>query len=182
MTRSCDRPTIEPEIKLINNFVVDSDLLFNRLKNNVIWDERLKQRKTASYGVAYNYSGMTYPHTQMLAELNPICKRIETIIGFMPNNCLLNYYPDGKSTMSYHSDTAEELERGTGVCIVSLGASRFISYRSKSDRNIEHRYLLNGGDLLYMDNIVQKHWLHAIPKQDGVGARISLTFRRIISV
>jgi hypothetical protein len=32
-----------------------------------------------------------------------------------------------------------------------------------------------------MSNRLQEEWLHAIPKQDGVGERISLTFRRIAS-
>ena len=36
------------------------------------------------------------------------------------------------------------------------------------------------GALLYMDDVVQENWLHAIPKQKGVGPRISLTFRHII--
>ena len=82
--------------------------------------------------------------------------------------------------MGYHSDTSEELKEGTGVCIVSLDAARFISYRSKNNRTIEHKYLLKTGDFLYMDNYVQKHWLHAIPKQDEAGERISLTFRQIV--
>ena len=172
---------IEPEIKLINHFIDNPNLLFNRIKNSVIWDERIKARKTASYGVAYNYSGITYLQTEMPRELIPICEQIERKIGFMPNNCLLNYYPDGQSTMGYHSDTSAELKEGTGVGIVSLGASRFISYRSKKERAIEHRCLLESGDFLYMDNCVQKHWLHAIPKQDRAGERISLTFRCLVT-
>ena len=170
----------EPAIKIINNFVINPDLLCDRLKNIVVWDERLKARKTASYGVAYNYSGMTYPPTEMLPELVPVCQQIHQVVGFTPNNCLLNYYPDGQSSMGYHSDTSEELKEGTGVCIISLGASRFISYRSKKDRAIEHKYLLNSGDFLYMDDRVQENWLHAIPKQDEAGERISLTLRQIL--
>lgn len=170
----------KPEIKLINNFIDNPNLLFHRIKNSVTWDERIKARKTASYGVAYNYSGIIYPQTEMLVELIPICQQIEREIGFMPNNCLLNYYPDGKSTMGYHSDTSEELKEGTGVGIVSLGASRFISYRSKGDRAIKHRYLLKSGDFLYMDDRVQEHWMHAIPKQEEAGERISLSFRHIV--
>ena len=170
----------KPAIKLINNLIVNPNFLFDRLKNIVVWDERLKARKTASYGVAYNYSGMTYPQTKMLPELMPICQQINEVVGVIPNNCLLNYYADGKSSMGYHSDTSEELKEGTGVCIISLGASRFISYRSKKDRAIEHKYLLQSGDFLYMDDLIQEDWLHAIPQQDGAGERISLTFRHII--
>ena len=31
-----------------------------------------------------------------------------------------------------------------------------------------------------MDNDVQQKWMHAIPKEQNVGERISLTFRHII--
>ena len=92
----------EPKIELVSNFVGNSNQLFDRIKDLVVWDERLRSRKTASYGVAYNYSGMTYPAVEMLDALIPICDRIEKQIGFLPNNCLLNYYPDGNSTMGYH--------------------------------------------------------------------------------
>ena len=156
--------------------------MFDRIKDLVVWDERLRSRKTASFGVAYNYSGMTYPAVDMLDALIPICDRIEEEIGFMPNNCLLNYYPDGNSTMGYHSDNISELKAGTGVAIVSLGAARYIHYRHKGDRAIEYKYLLNSGALLYMNDKIQQHWLHAIPKQLEASERISLTFRHILAV
>ncbi len=170
---------MKPEIDFINNFVLNSDQLFRHLCHKADWDRRLKRRKTASYGVAYNYSGMTYPKTEMLEDLIAICEKIDRHVGFMPNNCLLNYYPDGNSTMGYHSDNWKELETGTGVVIVSLGASRTIAYRSKKDAAIEYKYLLNGGDLLYMNNNVQQGLMHSIPQEIQLEGRISMTFRKI---
>ncbi|MEL6929039.1 MAG: alpha-ketoglutarate-dependent dioxygenase AlkB [Cyanobacteria bacterium J06600_6] len=170
---------LEPQIKLVYNFVERPDLLFERLKQCVVWDERLKSRKTASFGVAYNYSGMTYPQTEMLDELIFLCEKISQEIGFMPNNCLLNYYLDGNSKMGYHSDNSAELKPGTGVVIVSLGAECSIAYRHKLEPAIKYKYLLNNGSLLYMDNDIQESWLHTIPKQQAAAARISLTFRLI---
>ena len=170
----------EPKIKLVSNFIGNSNQLFDRIKNSVVWDERMRSRKTASYGVAYNYSGMTYSAVDMLDALIPLCDRIKKQIGFLPNNCLLNYYADGNSTMGYHSDKISELKAGTGVAIISLGAARYIYYRNKRDRASEYKYLLNSGDLLYMNDEIQQQWLHAIPKQLEAGERISLTFRHIL--
>ncbi len=31
-----------------------------------------------------------------------------------------------------------------------------------------------------MDKVIQDNWMHAIPKQDGAGERISLSFRNIV--
>jgi len=140
----------------------------------------MRARKTASFGVSYDYSGVEYPQTEMHPMLLPVCDRIESELGFRPNNCLLNYYPNGDSTMGYHSDSSEELRDGTGVAIVSLGAERLIVYRSKKDKQVKYKYQLKSGALLYMSKEIQEHWMHAIPKQNGCGERISLTFRQII--
>jgi alkylated DNA repair dioxygenase AlkB len=171
---------LEPEIILIENFIENPKELFAMIRDSIIWDERIKARKTASFGVAYNYSGITYPQVEMLSELVPICKKIERYIGFTPNNCLMNYYLDGNSSMGYHSDSSEELKIGTGVVIISLGAERHIYYRSKADKEIKYKYRLKNGSLLSMDKRVQDEWMHAIPKENGIGERISLTFRNII--
>jgi alkylated DNA repair dioxygenase AlkB len=170
----------EPKILLKEGFVKDPDVLFAELMKTVEWDERMKARKTASYGVSYDYSGITYPQTEMLGSLAPICELIEKELGYRPNNCLLNYYPDGEASMGYHSDSSEELKEGTGVAIISLGSVRTISYRSKLDKEVKYKYPLKNGALLYMSKEIQDEWMHSIPKEKNVGERISLTFRCII--
>ncbi|MEK7483115.1 MAG: alpha-ketoglutarate-dependent dioxygenase AlkB, partial [Planctomycetota bacterium] len=95
------------------------------------------------------------------------------------NNCLLNYYLDGNSTMGFHSDSSENLLDGTGVAILSLGSERSITYRSQLDKKVNFFYILKKGMLLYMSTQIQKDWVHAIPKQINAGERISLTFRAI---
>jgi hypothetical protein len=60
-----------------------------------------------------------------------------------------------------------------------MGSQRNIVFRLKSDRGHERAYGLPAGPLLFMPNEVQSEWLHAIPKIEGVGPRISLTFRRL---
>jgi alkylated DNA repair dioxygenase AlkB len=170
----------KPSLKTIENFVSNPDELFIHLRDSVKWDERMKSRKTASFGVSYDYSGIAYPETPMKDELVYICKKIEKELYFLPNNCLINYYLDGDSSMGYHSDSSKELSTGTGVAIISLGAERHISYKSKSNNEIIIRHKLLNGMLLYMDIAVQEQWLHAIPKEPGLGQRIILTFRKII--
>lgn len=170
----------EPEILLKDNFVPNHEDLYRQLMESVEWDQRMKARKTASFGVSYDYSGIEYPQTEMHPELEPICKAIEKELGFYPNNCLLNYYPDGNSSMGYHSDSSEELAPDTGVAIISLGAERKISYRSKTDKEVKFEYPLKSGVLLFMPNQIQIDWMHSIPKQPEVGERISVTMRAII--
>ena len=171
---------IEPDILLVENFIPNHTELFNMFRQSVGWDNRMKARKTASFGVSYDYSGITYRATEMPTVITEICNRINARVGYTPNNCLMNYYIDGSSKMGFHSDSAEELLPGTGVSILSLGQERDIAYKSKINQELVYKYRLKGGTLLYMDDLVQQKWLHAIPKSPLNGERISLTFRHIV--
>ena len=171
---------MKPDLKIIEEFVSEADLLFREILSTTIWDERMKSRKTASYGVSYDYSGISYPETRMPENLEKICFKIEKIIGFFPNNCLMNYYLDGNSKMGFHSDSSEELLPNSGVAIISLGSERDIAYRKIENKDVKVRYSLKPGSLLYMTDELQQEWQHAIPAHKGVGERISLTFRHIL--
>lgn len=169
--------TVYPTIELVSNFIHSPEQVFAELRQSVKWDERIRARKTASFGVPYNYSQISYPAVAMPTMLDALCKRIETRLGFLPNNCLLNYYLNGFSSMGFHSDENEQLVDGTGVAIISLGCARSIIYRHKRDKTVECTYILESGSLLYMSNELQEEWLHAIPKEVDAGERISLSFR-----
>jgi alkylated DNA repair dioxygenase AlkB len=169
----------EPNLLLDPEFLLESESLFQTLVESIAWDERMRARKTASFGTAYNYSGITYDAVPMHALLIPIVDKLEAQLGFRPNNCLLNFYESGEATMGFHSDSTEELAPNTGVAIVSLGAERHITFQSKQDKQLQYSYLLESGSLLYMSAEIQYQWKHAILKQDETGGRISLTFRQI---
>lgn len=155
--------------------------LLSRLTDVVDWDERMKARKTASFGMAYNYSQINYPFQEMLPELKSICTSLKVTLGFEPNNCLINFYEDGTSKMGYHSDQTDILEKGTGVAIVSLGETRILRFRRIADKEDKLDYALNSGSLIYMNQAVQSLWQHSIPKADTVNPRMSLTFRKLIN-
>src|SRR6218665_282597 len=112
------------------NFIDNPNGLFELLTSKVKWDERMTARKTASFGKAYNYSQIDYPYQDFLPELDAINKKLKTVIGFEPNNCLINYYLDGKSKMGYHSDQTDILVKNTGVAIVSIGETRILKFKN----------------------------------------------------
>lgn len=175
---------MKPNITLIDNFITKPDALLSHVKQTTTWDERMRARKTASFGVSYDYSGMSYDSSMMPDYLQSICNNIAKELGFLPNNCLMNYYMDGNASMGFHSDTATSLAPDTGVVIISLGSEREITYRKTTQKEIRHAFLLKAGSLLYMKNSLQTQWQHAILKTaDGVafGERISLTFRKILN-
>lgn len=172
-----------PEAQLLPGFLPApaASALFTSLLEQVAWDERMKARKTACFGQTYDDSGVSYEVVPMHPLLQPLCTAIENKLGFQPTNCLLNYYENGRSTMGFHSDAIYNLAPGTGIAIVSIGAERSLTFRSKADPTLQISYPLPHGSLFYMTQLTQEHWTHAVKKTDTDDSRISITFRHILS-
>jgi alkylated DNA repair dioxygenase AlkB len=166
-------------ILMIENFVEHPNNLFERLKQTIIWDERMSARKTASFGKAYNYSQIEYPNQEILPELKQVITQLEPVIGFTANNCLINYYENGNSKMGFHSDQIDILDSNTGIAIISIGESRILTFRNIENPNNIIEYELTNGSLVYMTQDIQKEWQHAIPKTNTEKDRMSLTFRKL---
>lgn len=160
-------------------FLPQPEVLFQFLTAETTWDTSLFSRKTACFGVPYNYSGMTYPDVPVPSCFLPIIDRLEELFGYRSNNCLVNYYETGAAKMGFHADSNRDLKPGTGVAIVSLGASRTLVFRAKRNKTEQHSLRLVGGSLLYLFPDVQDLWLHALPPEPESGPRISLTFRQL---
>lgn len=167
-------------VLLYEDFIDHPKLLFEELIREVKWDKRMTARKTASFGVAYNYSQMEYPFQPFLPKITTIIRQLETKIGFEPNNRLINYYENGKAKMGYHSDQIDHLETNTRIAIVSLGETRTLRFRNIQNPLLVENYELQSGSLIYMTQDVQTEWQHSIPKSGTENGRISLTFRNIV--
>ena len=161
------------------SFIDNPDKLYYYLLDSNEWDERMKSRKTMSYGKAYNYSQIDYLDKEMFPELEEICNKIDKLLGYKPNNCLINLYKDGRSKMGYHSDQIDILKERTGISILSLGVERNLRFRNIKTPEIIKNYMMEKGSLLYMDQEIQKEWQHSIPKMNTEKSRISLTFRQL---
>lgn len=166
--------------RLIDGFVPNHAALLAWAIANVPWDDRIQARKTASYGVPYHYAGLTYAEVPFPPQLDRVRAAVSAHIGVDFNNCLLNFYPDGRARMGFHSDSAMGLVEGTGVAIVSLGATRPLRFRRIERREERQDLVLTAGSLLFMDLSVQNTWEHAIPRRSYAEPRISLTFRAVI--
>jgi alkylated DNA repair dioxygenase AlkB len=167
-------------IRLVPNFLPKSLALYERLASSVAWDARIRTRKSMSFGLPYNYSGIEWPAAPFPDAIDSLRARVAEATGFEPNNCLANFYPDGKSTMGFHSDSTAELEPGTGIAVLSLGTERTITFRRIDDKTVSESHPLSSGALLWMCPEMQAEWRHAIlADANATDGRISLTFRRM---
>lgn len=162
-------------------FVADPQSLFLALRDGVAWDRRLRARLTASFGCAYRYSGMDYPDTPMPSGLAALAGRLAERLGFLPDNCLINYYQDGAASMGFHYDDTALLAPGSGIAVLSLGAERALVFRPRGQRGADFDFprRLEAGSLLYMSAVMQDDWLHGLPAEAGCGPRMNLTFRKL---
>jgi alkylated DNA repair dioxygenase AlkB len=84
--------------------------------------------------------------------------------------------------MGFHSDSVAELEPGTGIAVLSLGAARTITVRRIADKAAEECYRLPSGSLLWMCPEMQAERRQSVLADPAArGGRISLTFRRMKS-
>jgi alkylated DNA repair dioxygenase AlkB len=175
-----DETDPEPQVCYVPEFIGNHSIWFERLQSSLNWNCQYKSRKTATFGVSYNYKAGTKKVSAMPGFLEPVCEKIRIVFGYKPNNCLANYYPDGNHYISFHSDQDMEMKAQSGVTIVSLGAIRNMVLRSIQIPQLKYYYPLQPGSAFYMEDNLQKEWQHGVLKEAGAGARISLSFRSLI--
>ena len=140
-------------------------------------------RLTAWYGdsgAAYTYSGIKSEPNPWNDGLLHIKRRIEESVGSTFNCVLLNWYRDGKDSLSWHADDEKELGLDPVIASANFGATRDFQLRRNSDHDQKITIPLKHGSLLVMRGELQRHWKHAVPKRASVdGSRFNLTFRSI---
>jgi alkylated DNA repair dioxygenase AlkB len=167
---------------LIMEEVLNNDkYILSYLKSNIIWDNSINSRKTASFGVPYNYSNISYDFNEIPSFFDELVNVIKINNNFTPNNCLINFYYDKNSKMGYHSDQIDILYSDTGIAIFSFGAERIMRFKNKSDKNLFFDIKLKNNSYLYMSQKSQIDWLHSIlPSKETYNIeRFSVTFRKI---
>lgn len=134
--------------------------------------------------------------------LDQLRKRVERATGSTFNFVLVNYYSEGKDSISWHSDDESlrlrslalsnlrldsELTRalcdrflGPLPCIasLSLGGTRDFAMKHKEDKSLPtEKWSLESGDMIVMRGTSQSRWLHSIPKRAKASGRINASPR-----
>lgn len=130
----------------------------------------------------YGYSGIRMEPVLWHQGVLKVRRQINAEMGLDFNSVLLNYYRDGKDSVSWHADDEKELGAKPVIASLSLGAVREFQLKPKSGSASKKRQIMLGhGSLLIMGDTLQRHWQHQIPKtKSTIGPRINLTFRHIL--
>lgn len=173
---------LKDEIILKNDILVNPENIIDYLKNSITWNNSIISRKTASFGEPYNYSNINYGFRPIPVQFNNLINVVELLVGFTPNNCLINYYYNNKSKMGYHSDQTNILDKESNIVIFSFGSPRILRFKNKKNMDIKFEILLENNSFFSMSQNVQLNWLHSILPSDlnNDFERFSITFRKII--
>lgn len=140
------------------------------------------------YGAAtYSFSGITLKPDPVIPSLVERC--LEVARNMFPpasqwNGALVNFYPDGQSYISQHSDDERDLLPTAPILSFSFGGVRTFTIQEKQPGtgNIkEIKLSTKHGSLIVMAGRFQTEFTHGVPKttkaEGQVGPRINVTVR-----
>jgi alkylated DNA repair dioxygenase AlkB len=123
-------------------------------------------------------SGYRLSDDNLPAALAEAARRTIEATGAPFNRAGLNLYRDGRDSVAPHNDHLYEIVAGYPIALISLGATRLMTIRSKTKPRRLLDLDLEEGSLLLMSYETQFHYDHGVPKtRAAVGPRISLALR-----
>lgn len=121
----------------------------------------------------YRFSGDPVPEV-----LSEAAAQATQALGVPFNSAGLNLYRDGRDSVAPHNDHLYEIVAGYPIALISLGATRLMTIRSKARPRRILDLDLELGSLLLMSYDTQRFYDHGIPKtRKPVGPRISIALR-----
>jgi len=170
----------------------EADRLLLTLRDELAWEHReivmfgrrvLQPRLIAWAGtLGYRYSGQTLEPRAPAPAMAELLARVADHTRVPFNHVLANRYRDGSDSIGFHADDEPELGPDPFVATLSFGATRtFVLKPRRIQLGSSRSLAVEHGSLLVMGGTCQRHYLHGVPRQSGVGGeRISLTFRRLL--
>jgi alkylated DNA repair dioxygenase AlkB len=151
---------------------------FESLRSTVPWHAQRRRMYDRDVDVPRETAGFRLDDPRMPAALAQAARRTRDAIGAPFNSAGLNLYRDHRDSVAPHNDHLYEIVEGHPIALLSLGAVRRMTIRTKTrprrtfDLDLEH------GSLLVMSYQTQRNYDHGIPKSRvAIGPRISVAFR-----
>jgi len=153
---------------------------FEQLRDGVPWRTERRPMYDRIVDVPRLVASYALDDPALPDAIRAMLPAVEDFCGVRFLSAGLNFYRDGNDSVAPHGDHVEEQIDHAPVALVSLGATRRMTIRSRSKpRRILDRDL-EAGSLLVMSYASHLNFDHGIPKtRHAVEPRISVAFRRI---
>ena len=156
-----------PAPRYIPDLIPNPERWYAYLTRRLTWQRRRDTRHSSEFGAPKPLPDF----------FEPLLDPLEAMLGYRPNHCLINCYPDGGHSIGFHRDQVTHMRADSGVTLISFGAVRDLVLRHAECPSLKLFYPLGPGSAFHMDEALQAVWEHGIPAQRDRGGRISLAFR-----
>jgi alkylated DNA repair dioxygenase AlkB len=153
---------------------------FAQLRLEVSWrtDRRQMYDREVDVPRLLGHYRLDPPAASTPAAILQAATRVSAALDMPFNSVGLNLYRDGRDSVAPHNDHLYDIRKGFPIALLSLGATRRMTIRTKAAPRRSFNVDLEAGSLLVMDYTTQIHYDHGVPKtKEPVGQRISLAFR-----
>ena len=151
---------------------------FDDLLAGVTWRSERRRMYDRDVDVPRRVAGFRLGEGDVPPPIAEAARRARETMGAPFNSAGINLYRDGADSVAPHNDRLYEIVAGFPIALISLGATRLMTIRSKAAPRRSFDLDLEPGSLLEMSYETQLHYDHAIPKtRAAVGPRITLALR-----
>ena len=180
-------PNFDHQICIIPDTIFQPSFSFVELLDSLRFDYKFKSgRWTQLFGATpYKYgSVLHYPNPIMenryVSEMFDFVTEAFPQLG--PNSCLINYYPDQRSSIPEHSDDETCIADNSFILTISFGDTRRMYFKDIATGKKLCSILLKNCGILIFSKSSQYRFSHSIPSErngNDYSPRISATFRNI---
>jgi len=158
-----------------------AQLWFELLRDQIGWRSERRPMYDRIVDVPRLVASVRLYETGIPEPLAAMRPAVEQFCGVIFTSAGLNFYRDGNDSVAPHGDHLENAPDEAPVALVSLGASRRMTIRSRAKPRRILDLDLEAGTLLVMSYASHFNYDHGIPKtKQRVGPRISIAFRRTV--
>ncbi len=153
---------------------------FDELRAGIAWRAERRHMYERVVDVPRLVASFVLADESLPGAIAQMCPAVEGFCKLPFRSVGLNFYRDGDDSVAPHGDHVEDDPDKAPVALVSLGATRRMTIRSRAKPRRILDLDLEPGSLLVMSHASHFHYDHGIPKVRGVvGPRISVAFRRV---
>ncbi len=151
---------------------------FDALRDEVPWRQERRRMYDRDVDVPRKVASYRLNESDIPAVVLEAAQRARAATSTPFNSVGLNFYRDGQDSVAGHNDHLYEIVEGHPIALISLGAARRMTIRSKDRPRRSFDLDLEHGSLLLMSYHTQRTYDHGIPKTKApVGPRISVALR-----
>jgi alkylated DNA repair dioxygenase AlkB len=164
-------------VDVVRRFAPDTDDLFEVLRTEMTWTQGSSIREGKRIPDPRLGASLRVEDLARIPVLHFTRLALEARYRIRLGGVGLVLYRNGRDSVGFHGDDEMRWLDNTIVAGLCFGAERPVAIKPRGRPGEAREILLGSGDLYVMGGRCQADWLHAVPKVEECGPRISAIWR-----